>query len=123
MYEYELTGQVVDSAFKVHTVLGPGLLESSYEACLEFELRRRGLSVERQVALPLVYEGFQLADAYRLDLLVQRKVIVEVKAVSATLPIHQAQLVSYLRLAKKRVGLLMNFHVLRLRDGIQRFVN
>ena len=113
----------MDSAFKVHTILGPGLLESSYEACLEFELKRRGLSVKRQVPLPLVYEGFQLEVGYRIDLLVQSKVIVEVKAVSATLPIHRAQLISYLRLSKKRVGLLMNFNVLHLKDGMQRFVN
>ena len=123
MYEQRLTGQVMDSAFKVHTILGPGLLESSYEACLEFELKRRGLSVKRQVPLPLVYEGFQLEVGYRIDLLVQSKVIVEVKAVSATLPIHRAQLISYLRLSKKRVGLLMNFNVLHLKDGMQRFVN
>ena len=123
MYESELTGQVMVSAFKVHTALGPGLLESAYEAYLEFELLRRGLAVERQVALPLVYEGHRLEVGYRIDLLVQGKVVVEVKSVNGTLPIHKAQLMSYLRLADKRVGLLMNFNVIRLKDGIERFVN
>jgi GxxExxY protein len=115
--------QVVDAAMRVHSVLGPGLLESAYEACLAQELRNRGLHVLVQVPLPLVYEGFRVEVGYRADLLVNDSVIVEVKAIARLLPIHDAQLLSHLRLSGHRVGLLINFHVVHLKDGIKRLVN
>ena len=118
-----LTGQVVDSAMKVHSALGPGLLESAYEACLAHELRARRLGVVRQQPLPLIYRGVRVEVGYRLDLVVEDAVIVELKTVPRLLPIHDAQLLSYLRLSGHRVGFLMNFHVPRLRNGIKRMVN
>ena len=108
---------------KVHTVLGPGLLESAYEACLAHELRRRGLRVETQVSLPVMYEGMQIELGYRLDLLVEDRVVVELKAIETVLPVHKAHLLSYLRLSGRRVGLLINFHVERLKNGITRVAN
>jgi GxxExxY protein len=108
---------------KVHSLLGPGLLESAYEACLAHELHRRGFRVERQVGLPVVCEGEKLELGYRIDLLVENLVIVEVKCVEAIHPVHQAQLLSYLRLSGRNVALLVNFHVTRLKDGIQRMVD
>lgn len=116
----EITGQIIDSAMKVHTVLGPGLLESAYEACLAHELRKRGFTVEVQRGLPIEYDGVLLDVGYRIDLLVEDTVIVEVKAVNEVHPIHHAQLLSYLKLSKKKIGLLINFHVVRLKDGIKR---
>lgn len=117
-----ISGAVVDAAMRVHSVLGPGLLESAYEACLAHELRARGVNVTTQVGLPVVYEGARLDLGYRIDLLVEDAVIVEVKAVEALAPIHEAQLLSYLRLSGKRVGLLINFNVLHLKDGIKRMI-
>ncbi len=108
---------------KVHSALGPGLLESAYEACLMHELRKAGLRAESQVALPVVYDGVRIDLGYRLDLLVDDLVIVELKAVDAITDVHKAQLISYLKLSGKNVGLLMNFNVAHLRDGIRRFVN
>lgn len=105
---------------KVHTTLGPGLLESAYEACLAHELRMRGLHVLTQVALPVVYEGVKLDVGYRIDLLVEDLIVLEIKAVEALAPIHEAQLLSYIKLSGQRVGLLINFHVLHLKDGIKR---
>ncbi len=119
----ECTGQVVDAAMRVHSTLGPGLLESAYEACLAHELRARGHSVVRQHALPVVYRGVRIDVGYRLDLVVDDFVIVELKTVTKLLPIHEAQLLSYLKLSGRRVGLLINFHVLRLKDGIRRMVH
>jgi GxxExxY protein len=119
----ELTGKIINAAMKVHTVLGPGLLESAYEACLLFELHRRNIQVAGQVALPVVYEDVRIDAGYRIDLLVQDTVIVELKAVAQLLPIHHAQLLSYLKLSGKRVGLLINFNVVHLKDGIKRMVN
>jgi GxxExxY protein len=119
----EITAQIVDAAMKVHTALGPGLLESAYEACLAHELRKRNLQVETQVALPVHYDGVEIELGYRIDLLVQGAVIVELKAVRELLPIHEAQLLSYLKLSRKKIGLLINFHVLRLKDGIKRMAN
>jgi GxxExxY protein len=119
----ELTGEVVDGSIKVHSVLGPGLLESAYETCLEYELRKRGLHVVAQLPVPIVYEGVRLDAGYRIDLLVNDTVVVEVKAVTKLVPVHEAQLLSYLKLSGYRVGLLINFHVLLLRDGIRRMVN
>jgi GxxExxY protein len=114
---------VVDSALTVHTALGPGLLESAYAACLKFELQSRGMFVESQLLLPLIYKQLRLRAAYRIDLLVERELIVEVKAVNTLHPIHQAQLLSYLRLRNSRLGLLLNFHAPRMKDGIKRIAN
>lgn len=118
-----VTGIIIGAAIEVHRILGPGLLESAYETCLAFELKNRGLKVERQVELPLCYKGMNLDCGYRLDLLVNDVVIVEVKAVNAIAPIHQAQLTSYLKLSGCKVGLLINFNVMMLKDGITRIVN
>lgn len=119
----EISGKVVDAALKVHSRLGPGLLESAYEACLAYELHRRGLQVERQVPLPIEYEGIKVEVGYRIDLLVEGSIIVELKGVEKIHPIHRAQLLSYLRLSRKRVGLLFNFNVTHLRNGIERLIN
>jgi GxxExxY protein len=107
----------------VHSTLGPGLLESAYEACLEYDLKHAGLQVDRQVPLPVVYRDVKLECGYRLDLLVGRQVVVEVKAIGQVTAIHEAQVISYLRLSGCSVGLLLNFHVLHLKDGVRRFVN
>ena len=118
-----ITDQVIGAAIEVHRALGPGLLESAYEACLAFELAQRGLKVEPQKPLPVVYKEVHLDCGYRLDLLVENAVIVEIKAVEALAPIHQAQLLSYLRLSSCKVGLLINFNVKVLKDGLRRLVN
>ena len=119
----ELTHEIIGAAMKVHSKLGPGLLESAYEVCLEYELKKHGFKVERQKALPVVYEDVHLDCGYRSDLLVNDSVILELKAVESLQPIHDAQLLSYLRLADLHIGLLINFHVLHLRDGIKRLVH
>ncbi|HKV80119.1 MAG TPA: GxxExxY protein [Candidatus Sulfotelmatobacter sp.] len=119
----EITGAVVNSAMKVHSVLGPGLLESVYQACLAHELRSRGFNVAVEVPLPVVYEGQKLEVGYRIDLVVEGRVVVEVKSVEALHPIHQAQILSYMRLSEIGVGLLFNFNVLHLREGIKRMVD
>jgi len=119
----EVSGAVVDAAMTVHTALGPGLLESAYEACLAHELRKRGHEVGVQVVLPVDYDGIHIDAGYRLDLLVDDLVIVEVKAVAALAPIHQAQLLTYLKLSGRNLGLLVNFNVPHLRDGIKRMAN
>jgi len=118
----ELTEKIIGGAIKVHKVLGPGLLESAYEACLVFELRSMGLSLETQRPLPIVYGTVRLDCGYRLDLVVENKVIVELKAIEKLLPIHEAQLLSYLKLSGLKTGLLLNFHVQLLKDGIKRLV-
>ncbi len=123
MQDNDLTGKIIQAAMKVHTALGPGLLESAYEACLEYELIKMGLKVERQKPLPIIYEEIQLECGYRIDLLVEESVIVELKALETLAPIHHAQLLSYLRLAGKKLGLLINFHTEHLRDGIARKIN
>ncbi|MEP6990584.1 MAG: GxxExxY protein [bacterium] len=117
------SGQVVDAAMRVHSRLGPGLLEGAYEACLAHELRTRGLLVARQVQLPVEYDGAQIALGYRIDLLIDNVVVVEVKAVAKTTTLHEAQVLSYLKLGGYPIGLLINFHVSHLKDGITRFVN
>lgn len=119
----EVSGSIVDAAIKVHTALGPGLLESAYEACLVYELRKRGRKVFSQVELPVIYEDVRLDVGYRIDLLVDDCVIVELKAVDKILPIHEAQLLSYLKLSGFKVGLLINFNVMRLKQEIKRLVN
>jgi GxxExxY protein len=115
-----ITGQIVDAAMKIHSALGPGLLESAYEGCLLYELRKRGLNAVSQVPLPVVYDGVQIDVGYRIDLLVEDCVIVELKSIESLLPIHEAQLLTYLKLSGKKVGLLMNFNVTHLKDGIKR---
>jgi GxxExxY protein len=115
---------VLDAAFRMHTALGPGLLESAYCACLIHELRLGGLNVRSEVPVPVVYQGEKLADVgYRIDILVENELVVEVKSLETIAPVHLAQLVSYLKLADRRLGLLINFNVERLRDGIYRRVN
>ena len=118
-----LTKRVIGAAMSVHSALGPGLLESAYETCLEYELKQLGLRVERQKPLPVLYRGVALEGGYRLDLLIEKEVVVEIKAVDQLKPIHEAQLISYLRLSSRKVGLLVNFNVEHLKDGIRRFVN
>ena len=117
------TAQIVDAAMKVHTTLGPGLLESAYEASLAYELRKRGLHVVTQPILPVIYDDMEIELAYRLDLLVDKAVIVELKTVQKLLPIHEAQLLSYLKLSHHRVGLLINFREVHLKNGIKRMVH
>lgn len=123
MKENEISNVVIGCAIRVHSALGPGLLESAYGACLRYELVKSGLIVEVQKPLPLVYESVKLECGYRLDLLVGRSVIIEIKAVEALNDLHLAQLLTYLRLSGCRLGLLLNFNVLRLKDGIRRVVN
>jgi len=118
-----VSGAVVDAALTVHSILGPGLLESAYAACLAHELRKRGYRVDRELGLPVIYDGEKLELGYRIDLLVDNLVVVEVKCVEAIHPVHEAQLLSYLRLSGKNVGLLINFYVVRLKDGIKRMVD
>lgn len=117
-----ITEQIIGAAIEVHRTLGPGLLESAYEACLMYELRARGLEAENQKPMPLIYHDVHLDCGYRLDVLVERLVIVELKAVERVLPIHEAQLLSHLRLSGCSVGLLINFNVMVLVQGIKRFV-
>jgi GxxExxY protein len=119
----EISGQIVDAAMRVHTHLGPGLLESAYQACLAYELQQRGLRIALQVPLPVEYEGIRVDAGYRIDMLVEDTILVELKAVDAIHPIHRAQLLSYLRLSGKRVGLIINFNVQHFRDGIVRLIN
>ena len=115
-----LSEKVIGAAIAVHRALGPGLLESAYEACLELEIKELGLHVERQVAVPLHYKTIKLDAGYRLDLLVEHELVLELKTVEKLLPIHQAQLLTYLKLTGLSTGLLMNFHVAKLADGIKR---
>ncbi len=119
----EISGQIIDAAMKVHSALGAGLLESAYEACLLYELHKRGLQAVSQVQLPVVYETVKIDVGYRIDILVEDAVIVELKSVAEIIPIHRAQLLSYLKLGKKKLGLLLNFNVVHLKDGITRMVN
>jgi GxxExxY protein len=119
----QITGRIISGAMQVHSLLGPGLLESAYQACLQHELTKRGLSVAGQVGLPVVYDGEKIELGYRIDLVVENIVIVEVKCVGVIHPVHQAQLLSYMRLSGIGVGLLINFHVLHLREGIKRMVD
>jgi GxxExxY protein len=123
MTENEIAKQIVDAAFKVHTVLGPGLLESVYEAALAYELAKRGCQVERQKPLPVVYESVRLEEGFRADLAVAGKVLVELKSVETVAPVHKKQLLTYLRLADKRLGLLINFGAPRFKEGVTRIVN
>jgi GxxExxY protein len=117
-----VTGIIIDAGLKIHRTLGPGLMESAYEQCLAYELGRRGLAARRQVALPIVYEGVRLDAGYRLDMVVEDTVIVEIKAVDALTALHEAQIMTYLKLSALRIGLLVNFNVLLFKNGLKRFV-
>lgn len=123
MTDQELSKEVLACAFKVHTALGPGLLESAYQACLSFELVNNGFKVEAEKPLPLIYNDVKLDCGYRIDLLVENRLIVELKSVDELAPIHLAQVLTYLKLSEKRFGLLINFNVKSLKDGIKRIVN
>ena len=123
MEQGQVTEKIIGAAMKVHSALGPGLLESAYQACLFRELEKKGLAVESEVLLPVMYDGETIDVGYRMDLLVEEQVVVELKSVDKILPIHEAQLITYLKLSNKKVGLLINFNVLHLRDGITRRVN
>jgi GxxExxY protein len=123
MEDDELTGIIIECAIKVHKAIGPGLLESAYKECLFFELKRNELLVEKEKPLPLIYEDVKLDCGYRLDLIVENRVIIETKSVQTFTDIHMAQILTYLRLTEVRIGLLLNFNVLRMKDGIKRVVN
>jgi GxxExxY protein len=123
MTENAIAKEIVDAAFHIHTALGPGLLESVYDAVLTYELGRRGLRTVRQQPIPVVYESVRIDTGFRADLIVEDKVIVEVKSVEILAPVHKKQLLTYLRLADKRLGLLINFQVALIKDGITRIVN
>jgi GxxExxY protein len=119
----EIAADVVDAAFKVHQELGPGLLESAYEACLAHELTKRGLVVEKQKAQPVFYDGITIDVEYRMDLLVNNCVVIELKAVEQIIPIHQAQLMTYLKLSNKTLGFLINFNTTYFKSSIKRIAN
>jgi GxxExxY protein len=118
-----ITEQIIGAAIEIHRALGPGLLESAYLACLLFELGQRGLQCRSEVSLPVVYKGVRLDCGYRIDLIVEETVIVELKAVEKLLPVHDAQLITYLKLTGKPIGLLINFNVPLLKDGVRRLVS
>lgn len=119
----ELAKQIFLASLEVHKIMGPGLLESVYEMCLLKELQLRNISAESQVGIPLQFKGFDLLKEYKIDILVEKEIIIELKAVDTILPVHQAQLISYLKLADKRMGFLINFNVLLIKNGFKRFVN
>ena len=122
-YLNHLSQEVIGAAIEVHRDLGPGLLEMTYELSLQHELQLRGFASERQVLLPIQYKGLVVAEAYRIDLLVEHRLVIELKAIESLLPIHSAQLLTYLRMSNNHLGLLINFHTVRLVDGIKRMVH
>jgi GxxExxY protein len=122
-YLNKMSKEVIGAAIEVHNGLGPGLLESSYEASLQHELALRGISSERQLLLPITYKDLEIPDAYRIDLLVENSIVIELKTVPALLPVHSAQILTYLKMSGKHLGLLINFHTVRLADEIKRFVH
>lgn len=117
----QITERVIGCAIEVHKRLGPGLLESAYEECLSYELMSAGLAIERQVPVPVVYKEIKLECGYRIDILVERTVLIELKAIEAFAPVHEAQILTYMKFAKKSIGLLINFNVTLLKDGIKRY--
>ena len=123
MTENEIATIIVDSCFKVHTTLGPGLLESVYEAVLLYELEKRGLSVTKQQVIPVSYDGTQFEEGFRADLVVEDKIIIELKSVEKVMPVHKKQLLTYLRLSDRKLGLLVNFGENLIKDGISRVIN
>jgi len=118
----DISYKIIGCVYKVHSALGPGLLESTYEVCLEHELLKEGLNIERQKTLPVFYDNIKLDAGYRIDLLVENKIILELKSVEEIAPIHKAQLMTYLKLSKLKLGLLLNFNVLDMKDGINRII-
>ena len=118
----KLTGKIIGCAIEVHKILGPGLLESAYEECLAFELSKEDLSVKRQKPVPVIYKTIKLECGYRIDILVENEVIVELKSIDAFAPVHTAQILTYMKFAEKKIGLLINFNVTKLVDGIKRYV-
>jgi len=118
----QITHEILDSAYKVHSALGPGLLESAYRACLVYELRKKGFKVEEEKPLPLIYEEVKLDCGYRIDILVEDRVVIELKTVEAFTDVHTAQVLTYLRISGQHVGLLLNFYTKSLKDGIKRLV-
>ena len=123
MTENEISHKIIGAAIEVHKYLGPGLLESSYETCLAYELKQLGLNIKTQIALPLVYKGVKLSAGYRIDILVENNVIIEVKSVDMLADIHTAQLLTYLKLKELKLGLLINFNSVRVIDGVKRVLN
>jgi GxxExxY protein len=123
MRENEISGEIVDAAYKIHTKLGAGLLESVYEAAMAYELYKRGLRFERQKPIPVVYEGIHLGEGFRADFIAEDLVIIELKSVENIVPVHKKQLLTYLRLTNKRLGLLINFNTDLIKNGITRLIN
>jgi GxxExxY protein len=123
MHENDIATKIIGACIEVHRQLGPGLLESAYETCLAYELQQMGLEIKQQIALPIVYKDIQLSAGYRIDLLVENKVIVELKSVDALADIHTAQLLTYLKLKELKLGLLINFNSVLLKDGLKRIIN
>lgn len=123
MTENEIGGKIVRAAIQVHRNTGPGLLESTYQACLKYELRKSGLFTEKEVALPVIYDEVKLECGYRIDLWIERKVVIEVKSIEAVNDIHMAQILTYLKLSDNKLGYLLNFNVPLMKDGIRRVVN
>ena len=123
MTENDIGTAIIGAAIRIHSALGPGLLESAYETCLLYELEKLGLSARRQVLIPIKYEALTVDNGYRVDLLIDNQVVIELKAVEAILPVHRSQLLSYLRLGPFKLGYLLNFHVAHMRDGIVRMAN
>lgn len=123
MHENEISERIIGCAIEVHKNLGPGLLESAYEECLFYELKQNGMIVEKQKALPLIYKEIKLDAGYRLDLIVENKVVIEIKAVELLNEVHTAQVLTYLKVSGCKLGLLINFNVLKVKDGIKRLVN
>lgn len=118
----QITQEILDSAYKIHNALGPGLLESAYQACLVYELKKKGLKVEVEKGLPLIYEEVRLECGYRIDILVENRVVIELKTVEAFRGVHSAQVLTYLKLSDCKVGLLLNFHTKSLKNGIKRLI-
>lgn len=123
MNEQELSRKVLDLSFKIHTAIGPGLLEAPYKECLHYEISKSGLYVEKEKPLPFIYEQIRMDCGYRSDLIVENKIIIEVKSVEAISALHKAALLTYLRITKLKLGLLLNFNTVHLKDGIKRMVN
>jgi len=117
----QITEKIIGCAIEVHKELGPGLLESAYEECLAFELKQAGLNVERQVPVPVIYKDIKLDCGYRIDILVEKQVVVELKTVDVLIPVHEAQILTQMKFAKKEIGLLINFNVTLLKNGIKRY--
>jgi GxxExxY protein len=122
MYPNQITSEIIASAINVHRILGPGLLESAYEECLAFELKKAGLEVDRQIPVPIIFKEIKLECGYRIDILVENTVIIELKSVDALAPIHEAQILTYLKFSNKKIGLLINFNVTLLKNGIKRYL-